>query len=209
MIKIGLTQRVEVLADIDERRDCLDQQWSRLLQGHQMLPLALPNRAEDAELYVDGLGLDGILLTGGNDLSHLPGATNTAPERDALERRLLALARERDLPLFGVCRGMQMMVAESGGELVPVSGHVARPHALVPGSGRGPLAERDLVNSFHNFGVREAGLGDQWRVLATAPDGSVEAIAHRHHRQAAVMWHPERPPRDRRDVEMMRELLKA
>ncbi len=207
MIKLGLTQRVDFLADRGERRDCLDQQWPRLLLTQGIVPVPLPNCVENAELYVEELGLGGIILTGGNDLSHLPGATNTAPERDAFERRLLALARERELPLFGVCRGMQMMVAESGGELVAVRGHVARPHALAGGPARRALGDRDLVNSFHDFGVREDGLGGDWRVLATAPDGSVEAIVHRRHPQCAVMWHPERAPEDPRDARLIRDLF--
>ncbi len=208
MLRIGLTQRVEYLADRDERRDCLDQAWSRLLLDQEILPVPLPNALGDVESYVLDLELDGFILTGGNDLSHLPGATAAAPERDAVERRILELARARETPVLGVCRGLQMMVAESGGELVPIRGHVARPHGLELRSGHGmPLTDRELVNSFHNFGVYEDQLAGGWQAVALAPDGSVEAMAHQRYRQWAVMWHPERAPRDPRDLRLIRELF--
>ena len=121
MLKVGLTQRVEVIQDTNERRDCLDQAWTRLLVDNGYLPIPLPNRVEDVDTLIAELEIDGIILTGGNDLSHLTGATNTAPERDAFERRLLERCADLDIPVLGVCRGMQMMVAHFGGELVAVT----------------------------------------------------------------------------------------
>lgn len=51
MKRIGLTQRVQVVPDRGERRDCLDQNWTRLLLSLEMLPLPLVNKVE----YVDNL----------------------------------------------------------------------------------------------------------------------------------------------------------
>ncbi|MCP3902665.1 MAG: glutamine amidotransferase [Planctomycetes bacterium] len=203
-----MTQRVEDLPDRNERRDCLDQAWARLLVPHGFVPVPLCNAVEDVAAYVDALDLDGFILTGGNDLEVLPGARTAAPERDAFERRLIALARDRDVPLLGVCRGLQMLVVADGGALEPVSGHVRTPHAIhVAAAGAMPLADRDAVNSFHDFGVPADGLGPNWTPVATAPDGSVEAIAHKRARQWAIMWHPERGPADDRDIEIIRRLM--
>lgn len=208
MIRIGLTQRVEHLVDRGERRDCLDQAWTPLLDACGLLAVPLPNRLPDVAATVSELGLGGLILTGGNDLAHLPDAVQPAPERDELERRLLALARERDLPVLGVCRGLQMMIAESGGELCAIEGHVARPHRLKirPQSGL-PLDSGRRVNSFHGFGFRENALGDGWRAAALAPDGTVEAIVHRRYPQWGIMWHPEREPRDEGDARLLRRLF--
>lgn len=65
-----------------------------------------------------------------------------------------------------------------------------------------------VVNSYHNFGVYPDGLGPYLQAVATAPDGSVEAVAHKHLPQWAIMWHPERPPHDPRDGELLRTLFR-
>ncbi len=207
-MRVGLTQRVETVPSYGERRDCLDQAWARLLTRHGMLPVPLCNAVEDVEPYLGELRLDGIILTGGNDLGHLPGARNAAPERDAFERRALAAAAARDLPVLGVCRGMQMMVAAAGGELRPVEGHAGTRHAVsVRPPAAGCLGARETVNSYHDYCVPAGGLGPDWGAAAAAPDGSVEAMVHRRLRQWAVMWHPERPPWDERDADLLRAVF--
>ena len=55
------------------------------------------------------------------------------------------------------------------------------------------------MNSFHDWGVAPTGVPDAFAVLATAPDDSVEAVAHRELRQVGIMWHPERDPADPAD----------
>ena len=208
MLKIGLTQRVEILVERDERRDCLDQAWTALLVPDGCWPVPLPNTVRDVSGMIRDLNLDGVILTGGNDLTHVPGARNTAPHRDDFERELLTCCRRQQIPVLGVCRGLQMMVDYYGGQLVPVVGHVATRHPLVVRSPTPmPLTDRDEVNSFHDFGVKDHHLGPELQVVATAPDGSVEAIAHRTLPQWAVMWHPERAPRDERDHRLIQTLF--
>jgi putative glutamine amidotransferase len=210
MMRIGLTQRVEVVASYGERRDCLDQAWSSLLEAIGAVPVPLVNRVASTAEYLDALALDGVILTGGNDLADLPGATNTAPERDVFEGALIERCCARGLPLFGVCRGLQHIVRRFGGALERVQGHVAAPHAitgLVASAGAFTLASRASVNSFHGYGLRPAGLGPSLRALALAPDGSVEAVAHREHPLVAIMWHPERDPHDPRDRALMAALF--
>jgi putative glutamine amidotransferase len=174
------------------------------------IPVPLPNRIEDTDVLLDQLGLAGAILTGGNDLAHLSGAVNTAPERDEFERRLLRCCTARSIPVFGVCRGFQMLVSFHGGTVVPVENHRARPHAIVAFSSPDlPLTDREQVNSFHNYGVRADGIPEDLRVFATAPDGTVEAVGHRLLPQWAVMWHPERMPQDPRDAALMLNLFRG
>ncbi len=208
MLRIGVTQRVQDLSDRGERRDCLDQAWTSLLGELGCLPVPLPNRLVDAAAAIDGFELDAVVLSGGNDLSHFANASNTAPERDRFERALLDECARRRFPVFGVCRGMQMLVHYHGGSLEPISGHVAEPHSLTVVDRQSmPLEDRDEVNSFHHWGIAESSQGPDLKVIAVAHDGSVEAVAHRHLPQWAVMWHPERAPNDRRDVQLIGEFL--
>jgi putative glutamine amidotransferase len=210
MIRIGITQRVEDLPDRGERRDCLDQAWTPLFESIGLLPIAIPNRAGSVRSFVTELGLAGVVLSGGNDLADLPEPSAPAPERDACEREILALSGETGLPVLGVCRGLQIIASYYGAPLTRVEGHVATRHAL-DSEGGGPLAlePRELVNSFHGWGVLKDALPADLRAAATAPDGTVEALYHLRYAQAAIMWHPERDPCDPRDAKLIRSFFEG
>jgi len=154
---------------------------------------------------VTELQFDGLILSGGNDLAVLQGATNVAPERDASERALLELSAESGLPLFGVCRGLQIMARYHGATLTRVEGHVATRHPVhACGDNRLVGEDRQSVNSFHQWALRAKDLPSALMPAAMGMDDTVEAIQHVCLRQAAVMWHPERGAPDDRDARLIR-----
>jgi putative glutamine amidotransferase len=104
---------------------------------------------------------------------------------------------------------MLMMVELAGGTLDRVDGHVATSHGIeVVASSPWPLRDGREVNSFHDWGIAAADqLGGGLVALAVAPDGSVEAAAHAALPQVGVMWHPERPPADPDDLDLIRTLI--
>lgn len=177
MIPIAVTQRVAIDPVHGERRNALDQRWGPFLAACGLLPVPVPNDADLAVALVERVDVGGLLLTGGNDIG-------TAPERDETERRLVAWAEGRGLPVLGVCRGMQMLLTLAGATLESVDGHVAIRHVISLGG------ERVEVNSYHGFAARAVGGGlEAWGV---ADDGVVEAVRHRHRPNVGIMWHPER-----------------
>jgi putative glutamine amidotransferase len=157
------------------------------------------------------------VLAGGSDID--PAAYGarpheevgtTRPERDRFELALAHRAIERDLPLLGVCRGMQLLNVAYGGTLEQhlegIDRHRHTPGAfsdhdvvLEPGSlaARSVGCERCAVKSHHHQGVDE--LGEGLSVTGRAePDGLVEAIedpARRH--VLGVLWHPEEDEQSR------------
>lgn len=196
MKRIGVTQRVEVVPGYGERRDCLDQAWTVLLGrlGWDLVPV--PNNHSDIAAWAQRQGLQGLVLSGGNDLAHLPSAQRIAPERDATEHALLNWASESRLPVLGVCRGMQMLNVWLGGKLEPVVGHVACRHPVWPCENT-PLPYAALsgyseVNSFHDWGITPAGLAVNLVPHLRAADGSIEAFVHDTLPWVGIMWHPER-----------------
>ncbi|MCH7802248.1 MAG: gamma-glutamyl-gamma-aminobutyrate hydrolase family protein [Chloroflexi bacterium] len=202
---IGLTQRVEVVVSYGERRDCLDQNWATLLTQLGYCPIPLSNRVEDVDLYLATLRLDGVILTGGNDLGDT-ASDDAAPERDGFEHRLLDVCAERELPVFGVCRGVQMMNAHYGGTLSAVDRHVARRHDVRLADDFTPGGPSSLdVNSFHDFGITKSDLSKDLSAAGWAEDDTIEAVSHKSLPQTGIMWHPEREtPFSQHDMQMIR-----
>jgi putative glutamine amidotransferase len=197
MKAVALTQRVSVIPAYGERRDCLDQGWTKFLAACGLLPVLLPNVTEAALALCEHTGIAGLVLTGGNDLAALGG---DAPERDAVENALLDLAERRGLPVLGVCRGMQVIQQRFDIPLRRVEGHVAQRQMIrIDG-------EPKEVNSYHNFAAFES--RPPLDVWAVAEDGVVEAIRHSGQPITGIMWHPERSaPFSQADVALFRQVF--
>ena len=147
---------------------------------------------------------DALLLTGGGDLAPqlygaLPdGTADIDGARDAYEMALVRDFLHRGLPVFGICRGLQLLNVFFGGTLHQhIEGHsqingADRLHAIntAPSLLRELYGPRFTVNSAHHQSA--ARVGDGLRVLARADDGTVEALAHASLPVFAVQWHPER-----------------
>ncbi|WP_430783882.1 gamma-glutamyl-gamma-aminobutyrate hydrolase family protein [Actinoplanes sp. G11-F43] len=160
--------------------------------------------------------LDGLVLSGGPDVApahygQTAGPhTVTHPERDTAELLLLRAALDRDLPLLGVCRGMQLLTVAAGGSLhqhLPdLLGHEkhrpgpgvygSRSAGFAPGSRIAALMGDDTtINCFHHQGVADPG---SLTVTGWADDGLPEAVEDPDRRFVlGVQWHPE-VSRDRR-----------
>lgn len=204
MRRVGITQRVEIVSGRDERRDALDQAWLELLQSVGFLPVLIGNRLNDPVTYAKELGVEALVLSGGNDLD--PGSAQNAPDRDRTEKALLEWAAEWKIPALGVCRGFQMMNVYLGGGLARVAGHVRNTHTLttVPGHSLRSLP----ANSFHDWGITRATLAASFEAVYFAEDGTIEAAYHRELPWTGVMWHPERAiPEPSFHHEMTRRLL--
>ena len=182
MIRLALSQRICSSSNGSETRDCLDERLTQLLMSIGMLPVPMPNfaRADRGETvtFDDWLGEirpSGVILTGGDD-------PRVRDRRWWAERALVGYARFHELPLLGICRGMQRLTLEDGGTIEPVKGHVAVQHVVT--------ARREAVNSFHEFAVVD--LPRTWRPIAHADDGVLEAMTHVALPWQGWMWHPER-----------------
>jgi putative glutamine amidotransferase len=182
------------------------------------VPVVLPpvgdERAAEAVIH----GLDGLLLSGGSDLDPgyygeepLPELGVTLPERDAFEMALVDLALRRGMPVFGICRGMQLLNVALGGTLyqdLPSqwAGHRLKHMQATPkwqpthevrlgeGSYLGEVMGRELVkvNSYHHQAVKD--LADSLVVTGRSSDGVVEAVESGDLSERwllGVQWHAE------------------
>jgi putative glutamine amidotransferase len=193
--------------------------YSLTVQAAGGMALLLPPDDAAAEQPGEMLDLiDGLMLAGGSDIDPAsygarehPETRGTWPERDRFELGLTHAALERDMPVLGICRGMQLLNVACGGTLVQhlpeVLGHENHRHTpgafsdhdvrLAPGSlaARAVGAERAAVKSHHHQGVDE--LGEGLVVVGWAePDETIEAIELPERRYAlGVLWHPEEDER--------------
>jgi N5-(cytidine 5'-diphosphoramidyl)-L-glutamine hydrolase len=181
MKTVAVTQRVCAVPEYGERRDCLDQAWTKFLDACGLLPVLLPNVREAALTLCATFNIAGLVLTGGNDLVELGG---DAPERDAVENALVDWAEENKVAVVGICRGMQLIQQRLEIPLRRVAGHVVQ-RQIIRIDGR----PRE-VNSYHQFGAFESRA--PLEVSAVAEDGVVESIRHSALPIAGMMWHPER-----------------
>ena len=175
-LRIGITQRRRCCSSSGREYDALDDTWpswlARALPGASLVAIA--NGRED----LDQSSIEALILSGGEDVG-------TSPLRDATERWALDHALRNNIPVVGVCRGMQFLHVQSGGALAPIDHHVGSPHSV-----RLNDSTRVMVNSWHRWGIHEA--HPEWTVLALADDGTVEAFEHRDRPWLGVMSHPER-----------------
>lgn len=174
---IGITQRSDTNNAYKEARDALDRRWLLLCKACELLPVPLPNCQSTVKELLKTLPFDGFILTGGNSL-------NDSLERDVMEKALLKHALTTNLPILGVCRGMQLIQDEFGIALSPQENHVSTKHIL---SFMGKTRE---VNSYHLYGTSDN--SPEFSILAKAEDGIIEAIRHTKYPLAGIMWHPER-----------------
>lgn len=191
------TQRVEIIENYGERRDCADQNIPRFIESCGYLPIPVSNILGTAKQMTGHMQPAGIILTGGNSLAKYGG---DAPERDEVEEELLRAAMQYDIPVYGFCRGMQVIMDYFGCKLERVEGHVAVRHKI-----SGTLGGIE-VNSFHNQGCRI--IREPLQVLAQTADGVIEAVQHRDKRILGTMWHPEREnPFQISDIQRVKKLF--
>jgi putative glutamine amidotransferase len=203
-------------------RDFIGQYYVPYLEKLGLVPILVPNTLADLHTYVTAVGAEGIVLSGGGDLApERYGQPNTAsediaPARDETEYRLLELAVERRLPVFGICRGIQVLNVFFGGGLIqdipaqlhsPIShdGEATHPVTIVD-----PRLERVVergelhVNSYHHQGVTADLLAPDLEVFAICEaDGVIEGVLHRTLPVIGVQWHPERPTPSRESDERL------
>ena len=181
MKHIVYTQRVDLIKDYGERRDAADQNIPEFLSACGYLPFPIMNIPSMVNDFCNAVSVEGIFLTGGNDLSAYGG---NALERDNTEKFLMEYAIQNDIPLFGICRGMQFILHFFGSEMEKIRNHIKKEHAI-----HGRIC-RTAVNSYHGMGAQT--VHAPLEILSKTDDGVVEAVQHSKYKIAGIMWHPER-----------------
>ena len=210
MVLIGVTPSLTEKGNMTLNQDYVDAVF-RAGAAPVLLPLT-----EDEHVMGEMLRrVDGLLLTGGGDVGpdmygeeKLPCCGETAPARDRFEFPLCRLALERDMPIFAICRGHQVLSCALGGTLYQdvaeqFGPELTHPQYDIPRDKvhdmtveEGSLLHRITgltrfaVNSRHHQAIKTPGAG--LKIIAHAPDGLIEGIELPGKRFVlGVQWHPE------------------
>lgn len=221
--------------DVEKRTSQLYRGYYYAILRAGGLPFLIPNIEEENIPDILNL-LDGLLFTGGQDVeptyfgeSPHPKLGAVNPYRDRLEIPLCRKAIEEDIPVLGICRGIQMMNIAMGGNIYQdlesqwERGGLQKHSQLAPdwyGSHEvliihnsrlaEILKEKSLyTNSFHHQAIRDP--AKCFRITAVCKDGVVEGIESPDHTfVVGVQWHPERMwEKDHRMLNLFRELVDA
>lgn len=176
--------------------------------------------------------VDGVIIPGGADVDPIHyheepinELGRTLYQRDAYELSIIKAAKDLKKPVFGICRGLQLMNVAFGGtlyqDLIKQNPDSYMKHAQ-DAPGNFPTHYIDIeedsiffnifgpkayVNSRHHQGVKDVGTG--FRVTARAADGVVEAIESSQNSLFAVQWHPENMWRDDdKQLQIFRDFIK-
>lgn len=185
------------------------------LQKAGALPIILPQTLDEQDVEQMIGECSGFMFTGGHDVNPalygeqpLPECGVWNDERDRLETALFNACWERDIPMFGICRGIQFFNAVTGGTLyqdLPSQRDSRIGHAMKPPYDRvchqvqvlrnTPLmallgTETLGVNSYHHQAIKK--LSNEFREMARSEDGLVEGIYAPSKRFVwGIQWHPE------------------
>jgi putative glutamine amidotransferase len=197
------------------------------------LPVMIPPLIRESELLPILERLDGVMLTGGDDLdprklgmSPHPSVTMLSERRELADRLLCKLVQQRKIPTLGIGLGMQELNVLNGGSLfvhLPEELPKCIPHYDPHGGAhrhtvvmqpRTRLAEiygpgEIRVNSHHHQGVRK--LAPNFRVAALAPDGLIEAFEGKEPGWwvVGVQWHPENEGHISLDMQLIEAFVEA
>lgn len=191
-LKIGISTRITKNEKFNEKRDVISHDWINLFNEINFTPILIPNSLNDITIFLEESKLDGIILSGGDNIGDFP-------ERDITENKIIEFSIQNNLPLFGVCRGMQVINNFFNGTIQKnaTSKHVGKNHyvSFLKNNFCNLNTDNIEVNSFHNNLINEYDLGDDLDSLAIASlDDSIESFCHKKYPIFAVMWHPERTP---------------
>lgn len=197
--KIGITTRIVNAQGYDELRDALSQEWVKLLEKEDFIPIFIPNNLSNITKFLENNEIQGIILSGGDNIGE-------SKDRDHTENEILEFGINKKIPIFGVCRGMQVINNFFKGKIRTIAdnSHVGKFHEITILDKKISDVinkEKISVNSYHKNIIKKGDLGESLLTFAlNEQDNTVEGLLHETLPIMGVMWHPERDPNENSEI---------
>jgi len=194
--------------------DVLEQDYSLFFSKNNIIPFLIPNTSTEEEIdqYFQMIPCEGIIFIGGNDVDpKMYGEETTrplslVPQRDKVELYLLKKAIKLNLPILGICRGMQFINVALGGKLErnahPIGEHLIEitDQKIKEEIEKEEIEEEKsekkiIVNSFHNHSLTQKKLASKLIPFAMH-EKIIEGFYHSELPIIGIQWHPERKGSD-------------
>jgi len=169
--------------------DFVDHYWINYFEKRNYVFYQLPNSKKISKKILETINnIDIIILPGGNDLIKKDKYSNI---RLNVEQNTISYGLKKNIPILGVCRGMQVINNFFGGEIYKINGHMKKNHNIYMKTnifGK----KKYIVNSYHNYGISYISKSKKFYTLADDKDNNIEMFKHKKKSIYGVMWHPER-----------------
>ncbi len=180
---IGVSQRLEI-SKHNELRLQIDTRLINFISNCGYIPITIPyynlpkrNSLKKLTFWLNNIKLSGIVLSGGSNIGE-------HKLRDNSEKLLIDYSLKKGIPIFGICRGMQVIGKYFNVRLKSVKNHINISHTIYSNK------KKFKVNSFHKYSLKNC--PKNFSIEFRSLDGNIESIQSNNQKIYACMWHPER-----------------
>ena len=169
--------------------DFVDHYWINYFDKRNHVFNQLPNSIKISQKILKTIKwIDLIILPGGNDIMKKDKISKT---RLKVEQNAINYGLKRNIPILGVCRGMQVINYFFNGKIDRIYGHMKSNHNIYINKNIFGKSKY-YVNSFHNYGIKRVSKSKKFNTLAIDKNNNIEMFKHEKKKIYGVMWHPER-----------------
>ena len=201
MIKIGITSNIKKY--YKGYIDFIDHYWINFFEKKKIEYKLIPNSKYLSEKTLNQIDI--LILAGGNDII---SKKKESIIRNKIEINLIKKAIKRKIPIFGICRGAQLLNIKFGGRISKVKNQMRTRHNIY--FYKNDIIKKNIlnVNSFHNYGIKYNDFSKKLKIVATDIDQNIEMFISKKNKIIATMWHPEREKNKKILINLLKELLK-